>query len=100
MDRIAFVLIDALRLLATRLPAPGVESRPRLDVAAREDSLVLRVLCPCGTGVIGKDAQACADRKPGGNCVVDTFRAAEDAMFLVGAVEDVACDRLAVVRAD
>src|SRR5262245_32479778 len=80
-------------------PSPPVEARPGLHLTARDDGLVFGVLRPRGAGVVRKDAQTRADRKPGGNLLIDAFGPAQDAMLLVGATEDVPGDGLAVVSA-
>src|SRR5690606_28567977 len=80
--------------------SPALEARPGLQPAVGYHGLVLRELRRRGAGVVGQDAQSGAHREAFGDGGVDAVDARDDAMLLVGAVDGVARDGRAVLRAD
>src|SRR5690606_34338990 len=81
-------------------PSPPVEAGPNFYPAASQDGVVLRKLRRRRTGMVRQDAKPGADGETLDDAAVDAVCAADDAVLLVGAVNGVAGNGRAVLRAD
>lgn len=79
---------------------PAVETRPRFNRAVSTDGLIGRMLRPCGTRMVGQDAQACAEWKPLLDLVVWCAGSGDDAVLLICAAHHILAQHLSVFETD